>query len=350
MRRRIKVATIVIGCILTAWLIWVILDSRAIPKTVDLARCVIGDRPVLAMENDFYGVKNRVDEKRYAARVKAGKAKAHQLVKVDPLPATNSKTVLSDIKLETNSSEADDGKWINKGWYFRTKVHPEPKLDSVVDVVLIDLAQADLHLMCGTSEPAKGAGKIPADQLERTLMAFSGGFQHKHDLCGMAQTGKVLQPMKCGAGTLIVYADGSVKIGKWSRDWTAVTPIMSDVRQCLLLVDQGKYNSDGAFNIFAVGNETYVFRSAVGLTKDRTKLLYAAGNNISAAGLAKALIAAGASEAIHLDMNYGNATCGVFVQDKGKLRIVPLTTRFPCPSRFAGSNSRDFMYLVKKEP
>lgn len=205
-----------------------------------------------------------------------------------------------------------------------------------------------IKLVCGTKEPAPGGtGTIPHADRELVVMAFSGGFKYRHDRGGMALGGKLLRPMKDGLGTLVILRDGRVRIGKWGRDWNQMLPQMRDARQGFMLVDKGAFCDNPLFNIYSQDKKTYVRRSGIGLTRDGA-LVYATGNNLSAEGLARAMIAAGVFSAVNLEMNMSRVICGAARYENGKLSFVPLTTRCCDPSSLAGVRERDFIYVTKK--
>ncbi|MHB0939320.1 MAG: phosphodiester glycosidase family protein [Armatimonadota bacterium] len=336
-----------------AFVIWLLTDSQAAPKLADLARRVMGDQAVLRLEECVFGVENRLDKWRYAREVKSGRAEP--LPRLEPLlpppppsASTEPSTDLMPIALRNNGDE-EAGQWVDKGYYRRTYVYPETELPSIADVIVIDPRRARLHLVCGARDPtAFGNGRIPEEHRDAALMAFSGGFQYRHGHDGIVIDGKALKPLKKNGGTLVVLRDGRVKVGRWGKDFTRVTPDMHYARQCLLLVENGAFNEHEPYKAYALDRRFFVYRTAIGVRADG-RVVYAGGDKLSAAGLAKAMIAAGAVSAICLDMNRGNATCGLFTRDdKGRLDIKPPTPRFLNPDRFLGSNYRDFFYLVKK--
>jgi hypothetical protein len=318
---------------------WLRIDSHAIPATVDLTRNVIGDANMLKLEMVYYTAENAWVQKSFAHAVSTGAVRPVQANSITPL-------VRQTLNLPDELCHgALAGTWINEGSFYRTSICPEDTLGSVADIVFIEKSQADLKLVCGTEDPAPGgSGRILHDDLPKAFMAFSGGFQYRHDRCGIVIAGKMLRPMKKRAGTICVYTDGTVRIGRWGRDFTTLPPQVTYARQCLSLIDHGRFTAEEPFDCYALGNKFYVYRSALGVTKNGN-LVYAAGNALSARGLAKAMITAGVVNAMHLDMNYGNATCGVIRNN----RIQPLTKRFPSPNRFLGTNSRDFFYIAKKK-
>jgi hypothetical protein len=318
-------------------------DTQALPKAVDIASGIVGDRVILSVEKHYYAGTGWLNETLYAARLRLGLAKRHTLA-VDPIPAED--LAPKALSLGNKAHTGGEGRWKDKGCYLTTFTYPESKLDSAADIVLFKPGMTSLHLVCGTKEPLPGgAGKIPAADRGAVVMAFTGGFKYHHDHGGMALAGKVLRPMRNGLGTLVTFRDGTVKVGKWGRDWTKVTPLMRDARQGFMLIDHGEFCSNPLFDIYAQDKGTYVRRSALGVTR-RGAVVYATGNDLSADGLAKAMIAAGVVSAIHLEMNLSRVLCGVPEREGGKLTFVPLTPRCCDPRSLAGTRERDFMYVT----
>ena len=89
---------------------------------------------------------------------------------------------------------------------------------------------------------------------------------------GYYDDGRVAEPLRAGAASLVIYQDGTATVGQWGRD-VAMTPNVRSVRQNLdLLVDGGKVNptcSSDSSPIwgYTVGNDAYVPRTAIGVRK-----------------------------------------------------------------------------------
>lgn len=324
-------------------------DTQALPRAVDIAGGIVGDEPILFLEKRVFGVSGWANERLYSAKLRIGLARPHPAV-VAPLPAPKADPVpaaLGAVAAGRPARSAGEGRWADKGSFFTTFVHPEPKLDSIADMVWLKPGQTAIHLVCGTQEPRPGGtGTIPAGDRRSVVLAFSGGFKYRHDLGGMALDGKLLRPMRAGMGTFVLFRDGTVKVGKWGRDWKALTPQMRDARQGLMLVDRGAFCYRTPFNIYAQDGKTYVRRSALGLTR-RGEMVYATGDALSAGGLARAMIAAGVVSAVHLEMNCSRVLCGVPRTRNGKLTFAPLTPRCCDPRSLAGRRDRDFFYVTK---
>lgn len=141
----------------------------------------------------------------------------------------------------------------------------------------------------------------------RTLVAaFAGGFLLPASHGGYLSEGRLVAPLRVGAASLVIYANGSWAVGQWGRD-VGMTPRVVAVRQNLtLLVDHarpvsGLSASDISVWGAALNGVANTWRSAFGVT--------AAGGYVYAAGpmtvveLAQVLVRAGAVRAMVLDMN-----------------------------------------------
>jgi len=252
----------------------------------------------------------------------------------------------------------------------RTIFRPDPERPyALVDLLYIDAAQAEFSPVGGTVHPVsttgiKGKGIIPKDEdtRERILLAFSGGFQAVHGSYGMMVDGDVLLPAVNEIETLAMYADGSINIGVWGSD-IKETPSLVSYRQNLKpLIRKGLFNDQNRYwGLSADKNKSiYVWRTGLGITKDK-KAVFAIGNSVSASTLAKALLAAGVEEAMHLDMNLVNVACEIYMPEKedigafkkgnnGEILIktANLNSRlYGAPGRYLKPHTRDFIYVSK---
>ena len=98
-----------------------------------------------------------------------------------------------------------------------------------VEVVTIDPARFDLHLVGGTAEPRSttgivGTGVIPDDPETRgsLVAAFNGGWAAMHGHYGMMIDRQVYLPARSGVATLAWYADGRLRLGVWGTRHPAV--------------------------------------------------------------------------------------------------------------------------------
>jgi hypothetical protein len=114
--------------------------------------------------------------------------------------------------------------------------------------------------------------------------------------------------LKSGLASIVTYTDGTTNIGAWRAGVPAAgQTVFSVLQNQRLLVDRGVAATSVSGCIVAcwgatIGSRTTVARSALGITANG-QLVWAAGEELLPAGLAGALIHAGAVRAIELDIN-----------------------------------------------
>ena len=131
---------------------------------------------------------------------------------------------------------------------YRTYLQPDPARPyTLVAVVAIDLNRTRLHFVLGSLEPAgppgpPRSGAIPAsDRVANVLLAaFNGGFKARHGDFGAMANGITALPPREGLGTVVIYENGTVRLGEWGTGLT-MTPDVDAFRQNgPLVIQQGK--------------------------------------------------------------------------------------------------------------
>jgi Phosphodiester glycosidase len=242
---------------------------------------------------------------------------------------------------------------------YRTFFQPDANRPYVVGaVVAIDLRKTRLHLVIGTEEPAspvtiRRTGAIPsADRRPDILLAaFNGGFKARHGHFGVMANGSLLLPPRLAMGTVVLYSDGRVRIDQWGQ-FPLTSGIIAWRQNGPLIVDRGKINpqtdvvSPDLWGTYLTGN-TVTWRSGLGISQDGRTLYYAAGPSLTVDSLAKMLIAAGASEAVQLDINNYWVQFDAVHTSGTQLRDTPLLPEMrDNPDRFLGQYARDFFYVT----
>jgi hypothetical protein len=306
----------------------------------DNVRAVFGTRVVAWAEDVTYGVEDRI--KRVVYRNAPPKqfwdeSQAAPPHPAAPPPATAGAGASSDAPAPAFAPTAfappvpkvagkTDGQWIAIGdadqpdeppLFYKTIVHPDKHRSfAAVAVVAIDLARVGLTLVPGTVEPASTVlpraqrpGLIPNDQLAELVAAFNGGFKAEHGHFGMMIDGVALLPPRDTSCTIGLYQDGSLQI----RTYPAIQDSEGDMRAYRqtppCLVEEGQINNRLLTNESsrgwgaAVGGDTVIRRSALGLAADGKTLFYGLGVSVTADSLARAMLAAGAENAAQLDVN-----------------------------------------------
>ena len=156
---------------------------------------------------------------------------------------------------------------------------------------------------------------IAPAQAATLVAAFNGGFKMKDAHGGYYTEGRMIDRLRLGAASLVIYADGSVNIGAWGSDVTMTSRVVS-VRQNLRpLVAGGRPTRAAAGNWRAWGSTCgahscaasvpgleHQWRTGLGITADGA-LVYAAAPALDPLQLAELLVRAGAVRAMQLDIN-----------------------------------------------
>ena len=248
---------------------------------------------------------------------------------------------------------------------FRTFLQPDPERPYVIiAAVAFDLTRIRLHYVLGTVEPyvpdaPKRSGAIQAGDLQAgvLLAAFNGGFKSIHGQFGvMANSVVVIQPIK-HMGTIALYRDGSIRIGEWGVDLGYSTDMLTFRQNCPLMVHNGEINPQVYNNSVndwggTVNGETVTFRSGIGISQDGRTLYYFAGQKITMPILAKSMQAAGAYQAMQLDINNYYVLFTSFESTNGQLAASALLPNDMVGniSRFLHPYERDFFYITALNP
>lgn len=190
----------------------------------------------------------------------------------------------------------------------------------------------------------------------RTLVAaFAGGFLLPASHGGYLSEGRLVAPLRVGAASLVIYADGSWAVGQWGRD-LGMTPRVVAVRQNLtLLVDHarpvaGLSANDISVWGMALNGVANTWRSGFGVTAGGGYVYVAGPMNVTE--LAQVLVRAGAVRAMVLDMNplwpvfatYHPSRANGFASPANGTDLV--STMLQGPARFFQSTySRDFVTM-----
>jgi hypothetical protein len=176
-----------------------------------------------------------------------------------------------------------------------------------VAVLRLDTSLVRIVLYAGTTQPGgswSSQGFVGPALQASLVAAFNGGFQFK-DSSGWYADGRVGSPLRAGAASLVIHADGSATVGQWGRD-ASLGPDVVAVRQNLtLLVDAGMAVPTAAHPALwglTLPRIARTWRSAVG-DDGHGNLLYVGGPGLDPAGLAAVALGAGARRAMEFDIN-----------------------------------------------
>ena len=195
---------------------------------------------------------------------------------------------------------------------YTTTLRPDAVHTSyVVGVAWMDTKLLKATLYSGSEIPGGGpfthSAPVQAPATSQLVAAFNAGFLMSDAQGGYYTDGRTVVPLRTGAASFVINADGTATVGAWGSD-VSMTPGVVSVRQNLdLLVDNGQpvaglQANDTSKWGFTLGNAVYVWRSGVGVTADGA-LVYVAGPGLDITDLADLLVHAGAVRAMELDIN-----------------------------------------------
>jgi hypothetical protein len=187
-------------------------------------------------------------------------------------------------------------------------------------IAWMDTGLLSARLYSGSGSPGGGPYRYTAPvapaQAKTLVAAFNGGFKMGDAHGGYYTEGRVIDPLRAGAASLVIYTDGSVDIGAWGSDVT-MTPQVVSVRQNLVpLVAGGRPTPRAATADWHLWGSTcgatscahgvrgieHQWRSGLGITADGA-LVYAVGPALDPLQLAQLLVRAGAVRGMQLDIN-----------------------------------------------
>ena len=259
-----------------------------------------------------------------------------------------------------------EGRWVPAGRLvgstaaiYTTKLRPFVG-GAPAGIAWVDTSRADVRLYAGPpSEPpgsfAASSAVAPGDR-GRLLGAFNSGFQVAQSEGGWYSEGQMPIPLRNGAASLVIYNNGSVRVGMWGRDFNLAPNVVSVRQNLTLLVDRGRpagninAGADWGAVIGGVGN---TWRSGVGVDR-YGHLIYVAGPDLFPVDLAHLLIAAGAVEAMELDINPMWPVFATYVTAPGQSNplVVAGSDILPGmqfgPGHFISSDDRDFFAVLTR--
>ena len=148
------------------------------------------------------------------------------------------------------------------------------------------------------------------------------------------------------------YRDGSLKIGAWGSDLSMSKDVLA-VRQNLnLLVDDGTVQvgtlaGSGLEWGYTISNNDFIARSGIGITASGD-IVYISGPALSVSTLAHLLKAAGAVDAMELDINPDWVSFMTYSGNAAKPNPVKLWNFVQPGNRYLQPSSRDFVSVHRR--
>ena len=197
--------------------------------------------------------------------------------------------------------------------------------------------------------------QISPSEIHVVVAAFNGGFKLGYGGGsgeGFMAGGHVAVPLKPELASIVTYTDGTSNIGSWQNGVpSSGREVFSVLQNQYLLVDRGVAAANVTTCVLncwggTIQNLTVVARSGLGITSSG-QLVWAAGEQLSPAQLADALVSAGAVRAIELDINPAWVAGYLYVHHASGPAPVPVV---PGQRGIAGQllapSSRDFLTVI----
>jgi hypothetical protein len=226
------------------------------------------------------------------------------------------------------SASARQGKWRPAGRavgdvptvYETTLVPPggtQPAGIAWMDTGLLSARLYSGSLSTPGGGPYRYTAPVAPAQARTLVAAFNGGFQMNTARGGYYTERRMIYPLRTGAASLVIYADGTVDIGAWGRDVT-MTPQVVSVRQNLTpLVAGGRPTRLAATKHWleewgdtcsatscghGLPGVEHQWRTGMGITADGA-LVYVYGPALDPLQLAQLLVRAGVVRGMEFDIN-----------------------------------------------
>ncbi|MHB8244123.1 MAG: phosphodiester glycosidase family protein [Acidimicrobiales bacterium] len=155
--------------------------------------------------------------------------------------------------------------------------------------------------------PYKYTAPIKAGPARSLVAAFNAGFLMSSAEGGYYTEGKIIMPLRKGAASVVIYNNGSVRIGTWGGRLHMASDVASVRQNLKLLVANGHpvpglNPKDNYVWGATLGGSDAVWRSGIGQTANGA-LVYVAGPGLTITSLANLLVHAGAVTGMELDIN-----------------------------------------------
>jgi hypothetical protein len=232
------------------------------------------------------------------------------------------------------------------------------RLASGVTLLRFDQSAVRLVLHSGTVDAGSSGWRygpaVLGAERHRLISAFNGGFRFDTLAGGFMSYGRVAVRLRNGLGSIVTYADGRTDIGTWNAEVPQPGSAVVSVRQNLtLLIDHGRTARTLACRPCwgaTIGGRANVARSALGITAD-ARLVWAGGEGLSVAALARALVGANVVRAVELDINPDWVAGYLYGHPGGRrpLGVIPVIAgQVGVAGAFLTPYSRDFFTVIAR--
>ena len=319
----LKFLAIGVVILIVSAVVFIKLDTSAAANFTDqVLRPLLGDARVIFLEKVFFNASDKANQLKYSVVQPTNPFLPRGVAIVPSDSAAQSSNLnLSNVQAIVNTLLDGEGQWHDIPLSLFPKqivladtfIRSDPsRLYSFVTLVQMDMSKLQLWSIAGTAEPGgkfgkPGPGVISANVQDNGILvaAFDGGFQYRDGQYGMIVDNTTYLPLKNDLATLVGHKDGRLEIVKYEGQDLGSN--ISFIRQnCPMLVENGVIGTSDDTNKKLWGrtitSDIYTWRSGIGITANGN-LIFAVGNALVPSTLASALKAAGAVNAMQLDIN-----------------------------------------------
>lgn len=285
----------------------------------DILRPTIGNTATIEIEAVFFNFQDTLNHIKYAF-IQPTIPVFTKTTKI--AVATSSATTFSLSPIATSSAFTPlpgEGIWTpitvgsSEAVMAKTFLRTDPQRDYAnVTLVKINMQKLHLGIVAGTAQPGgptkPGPGKVPPpiQTTGELLAAFNGGFQQKDGFYGMIVGNTTYLPLKTNLATLIMYQNQPPQIINYIGQTLGKGIVAVRQNGPLILQNNKIVTSLSDWDMQTWGltttNTMYTWRSGIGVTKNGD-IIYGVGPSLVPETLAAALKAAGAVNAMQLDIN-----------------------------------------------
>ena len=245
--------------------------------------------------------------------------------------------------------------WTTVAW---VRASPAAWIAQRSGVTLMRFDQSHVHLTLHTGLIDGGVlgwtygDQITAREIHLVVAGFNGGFKLSYKDVGFISGGHVAVALKPGLASIVTYTDGTTNIAAWQNGVpSARKTVFSVLENQHLLVDRGVAAANVTSCVIScwgvtIQNLIVVPRSGLGITATG-ELVWAAGEHLTPAALADALVGVGAVRAIELDINPYAVAGYLYVHHATGPVAVPIVPgQQGIPGQLLAPDNRDFLAVV----
>ena len=337
--------------------------------TDDHLRPLIGNQATISLESFIFNIQDDANQIKYNFEAPSSQVFANSNYtstdKLTPLPTSfSSSTIIPPMS--SFPVLPGEGVWIpiNIGTkdieMVKTFVRPDPQRSyAIVALVKMDMSKLNFGSVAGYKEPGglsnPGPGYIPKDIVAsgKLTAAFNGGFLNKDGKYGMVVGNHTYVPLEDGPATLVIFNNAKPQIVKYEGQNFGSDVIAMRQNGPMLIENSEIVTQSAEWNMQTWGltttNSMYTWRSGIGITQNGD-LIYAAGPSLIPQTLAEALKAAGAVNAMQLDINSAWVRFIIYnLSNNHEYTYQPLlSSMVNGGEQYLNGYQKDFFYVYKK--